>query len=393
MTLRNWKPVDPPPGPGSFVTILLPIYNEPARLVNRLLEACVAQEFPRFEVIVADDSNDPETILAYAAWRNHPKVKIVHRDNRVGYKGGAMNNALEYADPTWSHVVVFDADYVPNPDAIFQLLSRFGDDQIAAVQGYQHHNLNDSESWVTRGARVNYTAWQLTDFPARSALRTFIPLGGSAMIVRRDVLEEVGMFSPTIAEDWDLSVKIHLKGYRVLYDDSIRVSAECPSGLRQWLKQQMRWAEGTTILCRKYTWKVLKSKRMGFQAKMNYLMDVSIYLQAIPMILVSLVLASRVFWPQLTAAALPYYLALPLLAYLSAVPIVSGVIGFYRDGTPRNLRWLPLGLLLTYIATPFSAYSAFKGFVLNKGKFTVTRKTGFSPKRESRSRVVLTPAS
>src|SRR2546426_11118240 len=145
------------------------------------------------------------------------------------------------------------------------------------------------------------------------------------------------MFSPTIAEDWDLSVKIHLKGYRVLYDDSIRVSAECPSRLRQWLRQQMRWAEGTTILFRKYCWMVLKSPNMGLQAKMNYLMDVSIYLQAVPMLLVSIVLASRGFWPSLTAAALAYYFAVPFLVYLGAVPFSLGGVGVRRGrGTTKN---------------------------------------------------------
>jgi cellulose synthase/poly-beta-1,6-N-acetylglucosamine synthase-like glycosyltransferase len=266
-------------------------------------------------------------------------------------------------------------------------LSRFEDEKVAAVQGYQHHDLNDSETWVTRGARVNYTAWQLTDFPARSVLRTFIPLGGSAMIVRRNVLEEVGMFSPTIAEDWDLSVKIHLKGYRVLYDDSIRVSAECPSLLRQWLRQQMRWAEGTTILFRKYARQVWKSPNMGRQAKMNYLMDVSIYLQTVPMLMVSAILASRVFLPSLTAAALPYYVALPLLVYLGAVPFTSGIIGFHRDGATRKLYWLPLGLLLTYIAMPFAAYSSFKGFVQNKATFSVTKKTGSETRRNESAQV------
>jgi len=50
--------------------------------------------------------------------------------------------------------------------------------KVAAVQGYQHHDLNDSETWVTRGARVNYTAWQLTDFPARSVCgRSFLWVG------------------------------------------------------------------------------------------------------------------------------------------------------------------------------------------------------------------------
>jgi len=40
-----------------------------------------------------------------------------------------MNNALRFADSRWTHVVIFDADYVPEPDTVFQLLSRFEDEE------------------------------------------------------------------------------------------------------------------------------------------------------------------------------------------------------------------------------------------------------------------------
>jgi len=57
--------------------------------------------------------------------------------------------------------------------------------------------------------------------------------------------------------------------YRVLYDDSIRVSAECPSPGEAVVAAADRWAEGDTILFRKYCWKVLKSPNMGLQAKIE----------------------------------------------------------------------------------------------------------------------------
>lgn len=51
MTLRGvGDPEDPPPDEGTFVTVLLPIYNEPARLVHRLLKACISLDFPQYEL-------------------------------------------------------------------------------------------------------------------------------------------------------------------------------------------------------------------------------------------------------------------------------------------------------------------------------------------------------
>lgn len=387
ITLRGvGDPEDPPLEQGSFVAVLLPVYNEPSRLVHRLLKASVALEFPGYEVIVADDSNDSETLEALKAWKDHPRVRIVHRDHRDGFKGGALNNALRFADPRWTHFVVFDADYLPGPTILDELLSRFSSDRLAAVQARQHHVLNESESLVARGSSVNYLVWTL-DLPARSMMETFLPLGGSAMIIRRGPFEEVGGFSPTIAEDWDLSVKFHLQGYRVLYDDSVRVLAECPSTLREWVRQQMRWSEGTTMLCRKYMGRVLSSPSMGRQAKADMVMDVLTYLMSIPLLAISIIVTAIVLWHPFTGSGLPSYVSLPLLVYLGAIAPYSGVAAFHREGRFRKIFWLPLGLLLTYSVTPFIAYAASRGLLSDGRRWMPTRK----PVRSGLSLTVTAP--
>ncbi|MEE9510097.1 MAG: glycosyltransferase, partial [Candidatus Bathyarchaeia archaeon] len=80
----------------SFVSVLLPIYNE-ANVIDRLMTCCTSFDFPYYEVVVMDDSTDG-TAAKLEAWKDNPRVKIVHRTSRKGWKGGALNAGLERID-------------------------------------------------------------------------------------------------------------------------------------------------------------------------------------------------------------------------------------------------------------------------------------------------------
>jgi cellulose synthase/poly-beta-1,6-N-acetylglucosamine synthase-like glycosyltransferase len=135
-----------------FVSIHVATYNE-KRVIDRFLLATTSMEYDNYEVIVADDSTD-ETVQLLEQWKSHPKVKISHRTSREGYKGGALQQALALTDPKTEFILVFDADFIPYPDAIAQFLKYFQalsgslqpetlkQSPIAAVQGYQWHILN-----------------------------------------------------------------------------------------------------------------------------------------------------------------------------------------------------------------------------------------------------------
>ena len=57
--VESWSSeLDPNVDP--FVTILLPMYNE-RNVVDRLLTACTSLDYPNYEVIVIDDSDDGTT--------------------------------------------------------------------------------------------------------------------------------------------------------------------------------------------------------------------------------------------------------------------------------------------------------------------------------------------
>src|SRR3989338_2411740 len=54
-----------------------------------------------------------------------PTVKLLHRASRAGFKGGALQKALENTDGRAEYVCIFDADFVPYPDTIEQFVKTF----------------------------------------------------------------------------------------------------------------------------------------------------------------------------------------------------------------------------------------------------------------------------
>src|SRR5882757_9752095 len=112
------------------ITVQLPLYNE-MYVTERLLDAVTALDYPadKLEVQVLDDSTDETTgIIA----RNVAELKQrgfdivhIHRENRQGYKAGALENGLHSASGEF--IAIFDADFVPTSDLLQRLVHYFTD--------------------------------------------------------------------------------------------------------------------------------------------------------------------------------------------------------------------------------------------------------------------------
>lgn len=253
-----------------FVSVHVSIYNE-KRVIDRLLTACTSFDYPNYEVVVADDSTD-ETKQLIEKWRNHPRIKISHRNSREGYKGAALAQALIITDSKAEFILVFDADFIPYSDSITQFLKyfqlstgslNFGQglraqgsglstntcgltpkaSAIAAVQGYQWHVLNKSENWITRGVRSEYSGSYVIERSGAEIYSGLKQISGSVYMIRRDVLEKIG-WGTSLTEDFELTLRLYDAGYKVVYTPYIQTPAEAVSTIKRMIRQRMRWAEG-----------------------------------------------------------------------------------------------------------------------------------------------------
>ncbi len=356
-----------------FVSILLPTYNE-ANVVSRLLRACTTMDYPDYEVIVIDDSTDG-TLAELQKWKHHPRVKIIHRKEREGWKGGALNEGLRNLDPRSTHVLVFDADFVPPGDIIPRFLKHFEKPEIEVVQGYQKHDLNADENWITKGVRIFHSTAYKVDLEARGRLNGFVPIMGSVFMTRTQLLKEM-KFEHDITEDYNLALRLYLQGYNVKYDSSLSVSGECPSTLPRLFRQIGRWAEGTTRNSRQYFWRVMKSKKMSLTEKLDFIFCGFSYLSSLVLLIATVL--GLVNLPYLAASMSDPIMAAAVVLSTVALPsaIVIQCVSLYKDREMSDVKTLPFSLLLSYILTPVIAYYALKGLFTKQKTFIRTFKTG-----------------
>ena len=364
-----------------FVSVLLPIYNEP-NVVDRLLKACTSFNSPPFEVVVVDDSNDGVTTDKLRDWRGHPKVKVIHRSSREGWKGGALNVGLDHMDPRSTHVLVFDADFVPPKNLASRFIARFDGDGVAVVQGYQRHDLNADENWITKGVRVWTSLYNMVELNGQQKMGLFSPLTGCVFMVRADLLRKL-RFEEVTDEDWNLTMRLYENGYKVLYDPGLVASGECPNTLRRLFRQQARWAEGHTRTFRSHFLEIWRCKFLKLREKIDFVFIGASFLNSTLIVLLSLAWLITLLFPTV-------YLPLPIvqtgmLLLLASMPagVSASLVALSLEGARKDFRKVGYAWLLNFVVTPVIAFAALKGLLTRKGFFHRTHKTGRITKKLS----------
>src|SRR5712664_972578 len=368
-----------------FVSIHVAAYNE-KRVIERLLTSLDQLDYPEYEVVVVDDSTD-ESVQILERWKGRPRFKIGHRNSRLGFKGGALREALKVMDPRTEYVVIFDADSMPFPDSIERFLPYFYQanggnefkrrEEVAAVQSYQWHVLNKSESWLTEAVRAEYAGSYMVERPFQDAVGALKMIAGTAYMIRADVLREVG-WGTSLTEDWELTLKLYARGYKVVYTPWAETPAECVSTFARLARQRMRWAEGHTYNVRRYFLQIMRSPFVTPLEKLEFLYDSTYYLQAGLFVIGSLswVISEVVFhthvpgWTALLGWSL-------LFSNIFALPLMN-LGGLILEEAPRrDLQGVWGALVLSFALVPFQGWAAFKGLLSKEeGPWFRTPKTG-----------------
>jgi cellulose synthase/poly-beta-1,6-N-acetylglucosamine synthase-like glycosyltransferase len=243
-------------------TIQLPVYNE-VNVVERLIESAVAVDYPRekLQIQVLDDSTDETTEigrrLVEAKRQEGHNIGLIHRDDRTGYKAGALANGLLSA--TGELVAIFDADFIITPDFLRQTVHFFTDPHIAVVQARWDH-LNRNYSLLTALQAIGLDGHMMIEQTAKNRAGYWIHFQGTAGIWRKKAIDDAGGWqSDTETEDGDLSYRAQLRGWRFVYLKDHTVPAELPSTMRSYLVQQMRWQRGGIQVMKKLIRQVLRA--------------------------------------------------------------------------------------------------------------------------------------
>jgi len=378
------------------VTVQLPMYNE--RLVaRRIIEKTCQIDYPRdrMQIQVLDDSVDQTCVIARKAVEEMraqgSDIEYVHRDDRTGYKAGALANGLRTAKGEF--ITIFDADFVPDPQILGRSIHYFTDPRVCVVQTRWDH-LNRNDSLLTRSQAIFLDGHFAIEHVARNRSDRFMSFNGTAGTWRRAAIEDAGGWQhDTLTEDLDLSYRAQLKGWKFVFLPDLTAPAELPPEMSAFKAQQFRWTKGGAQTALKLLPKVLLSKA-PLKAKIEAMFHLTcftvhlymlilvvllfpaLYLQCVPM-------ESGTFWRGV------FDLSVFTLATMSAsVFYLASQVELLRDWR-SVLKYMPMLMALGVGVSVSNSKAILEALLGKQSEFVRTPKYG---ERKRVSRFALVPS-
>ena len=186
------------------VTLLIAAYNE-ADVLAEKLENSLGLDYPpeRLRVMVVADGSTDETRSISQSYAS--RGVVTHFQPERQGKLAAINRVMPFLTDT---IVIFtDANSTLTPTSIRMLVRHFADPAVAAVAG---------EKQVNGGGEGLY--WRYESFLKRSgsAISSAMGAAGELFAVRR--VRFVPLEADAILEDFLISMRLILAGWRVIYE-------------------------------------------------------------------------------------------------------------------------------------------------------------------------------
>ena len=222
-----------------LVSIIVPAYNEEVNAI-RTVNSLLAQDYPQLEIIFVDDGSKDNTYKNVDDYfKTNFKVNVFTKSN--GGKASALNFGIQKSRADF--VVCIDADTQLKTDAVTELMKKFETDNIAAVAG--NVKVGNQVNMITRWQSIEYVTSQNFDRRAFDLLNCITVVPGAIGAFRKDAILIAGGFTTdTLAEDCDLTMRLHKQGYIIRNCTSAISYTEAPETFRQFLKQRFRWSFG-----------------------------------------------------------------------------------------------------------------------------------------------------
>ncbi|KPQ07578.1 MAG: glycosyltransferase [Rhodobacteraceae bacterium HLUCCA12] len=346
------------------VTMMVPLFNEPGiapRLVARLGALSYPRELLDVMLVVEEDDHLTRAALARSDLPRWMRVVPVP-DSALRTKPRALNYALNFA--RGSIIGVYDAEDAPAPDQIHRVIERFaaGGPDLACVQGVLDY-YNPATNWLSRCFTIEYAAWFRLILPGFEKLGLAVPLGGTTLFFRRDILESLGGWDAhNVTEDADLGIRLARHGYRTELLDTVTLE-EANCRILPWIRQRSRWLKGYAMTYAVHMRDPLLLYRQlgvwrffGFQV---------LFLGTLIQFLLAPILWS--FWLMLLGLGHPLADALPTAALLAIATLfllseVANLAINLSALRSRDHRFLRPWTISLHLYFPLAAFAAYKGF-------------------------------
>jgi GT2 family glycosyltransferase len=188
--------------------------------------------YPVSDIIVVDNASGDGSVEAVR--KAFPDTVLVVNDKNYGAQEG-KNIGLRRALQTPADAVfMVDNDIIVDPDSLGRLLETAESDPTVGMVGAKMYDYGKPGVLLSAGGIIDYTqnvgrgrGDGEVDHGQYDRIEEVDYLWGGALLVKREILETVGLFDPGYVgywfEDTDLSVRVRKAGYGVLFNPFAKV--------------------------------------------------------------------------------------------------------------------------------------------------------------------------
>jgi biofilm PGA synthesis N-glycosyltransferase PgaC len=251
--------------PPQLITVIIPAYNEELNL-KWTIESVLQTTYPYKQIIIVDDGSKDHTYEeACKALKGFDVEKYMVLRKENGGKSSALNHGLLHAKG--EIVVTIDSDSIIHRNALEKLVKILQEPNIFAVAG--NPKVLSRVNLLSKCQQLEYTVGNI--WKGRSSffgVVTIVPGVLGAFNIKK-IIERGKYDQDTMAEDFDLTLKLLKGGGQVKFCSDSIVYTQAPNTLKNLYNQRIRWDRGIlqTIIKHK---DLLKTSRHRAIANLTY---------------------------------------------------------------------------------------------------------------------------
>jgi cellulose synthase (UDP-forming) len=225
------------------IDIFVPVCGEDDEVIDNTCYHISRLTYGRpLNVYVLDDANLARTREVV---RRYAFNYVVRPDPGAWKKAGNLIHAFNMTHSPF--IAVFDADFAPRPDFLYETLPYMDDPAIGVVQTAQYFGVAGVNDMARYAGALQELFFRWVQ-PARDRYEAAI-CAGSNLLYRRRAVEAAGGFAKVpIGEDVHSGVKIWVAKYRTRYLPLVLCKGIAPEDWRGLTNQQYRWCRSSMLL-------------------------------------------------------------------------------------------------------------------------------------------------
>ncbi|AZO01385.1 glycosyltransferase [Mesorhizobium sp. M9A.F.Ca.ET.002.03.1.2] len=233
--------------------------SEPFSVVANTLNSMLAQDVPH-DTWLADEDPSPETLN----WCRQHGVLVSTRKGRADYhretwprrtrckEGNLAFFYDHYGYERYDFVSQLDADHVPEPGYLREMLRPFADPDVGYVSAPSICDRNAAESWSARGRL--YAEASMHGALQAGYSGGLAPLCiGSHYAVRTAALKEIGGLGPELAEDHSTTLMMNAHGWRGVHALDAIAHGDGPRTFADLVTQEFQWSRSLVTILLQYS--------------------------------------------------------------------------------------------------------------------------------------------